>query len=415
MIWDYQRLLSQRLMIWAVASFLAGGLLLLAGDEFWRGFALQAAVWGLINAAIAVFGQRGARQKISLTVDLETARKERRKVGKILWVNTGLDLLYIGGGIALYLTQQVSDPFLAGTGMGILVQGLFLFVFDLLHALNLPSEYILPDLGLFTEPEHEPDTLPGSSGAILLVHGFPGSPAEMRGLGDALRKQGWTVRIMRLPGHGAEYREMFLQRLSSWEEAVEGELRSLLEKHAPVLLAGYSIGGALSACAAAGLKPDGLVLMAPFYFKETWLIRLVAALLRPWLPAAVSLFKGNRWVVSQLQAAARDVLPGFDFERADVRAEMPRFRFPLIFAEQFRLLSRKFEAVSSQLTMPVLIIQGSDDPLVRPQYTRAIAKKISPEPVLVEIPGDHNMNQPSNPAYPRLEQELLQFTQRFMQ
>ena len=53
-------------------------------------------------------------------------------------------------------------------------------------------------------PEHETFTLPGGRPAALLLHGFLGTPAEMRGLGEALHEQGWTVYAPLLPGFGSD-------------------------------------------------------------------------------------------------------------------------------------------------------------------------------------------------------------------
>jgi len=52
--------------------------------------------------------------------------------------------------LILASTRGVENPFLAGTGWGVVVQGGFLFIFDLLHALAVPRrEAGLPALELF--------------------------------------------------------------------------------------------------------------------------------------------------------------------------------------------------------------------------------------------------------------------------
>ena len=48
----------------------------------------------------------------------------------------------------------------------------------------------------------KPFFLPGDEHAVLLTHGFTGSAAHMRPLGDYLHAQGFTVRGILLPGHG---------------------------------------------------------------------------------------------------------------------------------------------------------------------------------------------------------------------
>ena len=54
----------------------------------------------------------------------------------------------------------------------------------------------------FDGSEHRSFLWKGSDSAALLVHGFPGTPAEMRPLGTVLRNAGWTVRGLMLPGLG---------------------------------------------------------------------------------------------------------------------------------------------------------------------------------------------------------------------
>jgi hypothetical protein len=63
---------------------------------------------------------------------------EERSLRRLLLINTGLDVLYVVGGAVLALTLGVGDPTWRGHGWGIVVQGAFLFVFDLFHAQQVP-------------------------------------------------------------------------------------------------------------------------------------------------------------------------------------------------------------------------------------------------------------------------------------
>ncbi len=105
MIWDYQAQLGRRLLLWGALSA-CGGLVLLTGRaEFWRGFGLQAVIWGLIDTLIAAFGLRRAGKKLHRRVDLEEAARERAALRRLLRINAGLDLLYIAGGAALLILR----------------------------------------------------------------------------------------------------------------------------------------------------------------------------------------------------------------------------------------------------------------------------------------------------------------------
>ena len=70
---------------------------------------------------------------------------------KLLWINNALDVVYVAGGTALIILYGNGSVFWRGTGWGIVVQGAFLFAFDLYHALRVPDPLQLPALPLFTD------------------------------------------------------------------------------------------------------------------------------------------------------------------------------------------------------------------------------------------------------------------------
>lgn len=128
----FQRTVSNRLLAWSVLSIAGGALLQLARSPFWRAFGQQAMGWGAIDAALALFGRRGVEKKVQRGYPPAEAAKDLHNLRRILWFNAGLDVLYMLGGLALL---RRDDETQRGHGAGILVQGLFLFKFDLIHAL----------------------------------------------------------------------------------------------------------------------------------------------------------------------------------------------------------------------------------------------------------------------------------------
>ncbi|MBI1259787.1 MAG: hypothetical protein GC204_20155 [Chloroflexi bacterium] len=64
----------------------------------------------------------------------QVLEREAHNLRQLLWINTALDLLYVAGG--RWLIRRGKH----GTGWGIVVQGMFLFLFDLLHASGVPDE-----------------------------------------------------------------------------------------------------------------------------------------------------------------------------------------------------------------------------------------------------------------------------------
>lgn len=115
------------LWAWGLGSVAAGVPALLSRDQRIRQAGVQAIVWGAIDAALAWFGRRGARDKIRQGVD--DGSQQARRFRTILLINVGLDVGYVGGGWALLCGGHGRDQ-RVGMGFGIIIQGLFLLVYD---------------------------------------------------------------------------------------------------------------------------------------------------------------------------------------------------------------------------------------------------------------------------------------------
>ncbi|MEM1359137.1 MAG: hypothetical protein AAGF89_13100, partial [Bacteroidota bacterium] len=94
------------------------------------------ALWNSVNLAIAGIGYFSITGQDPSSWDLATSFQKHQSFQKILLFNAGLDLGYIAGG--LYLTERakrngVNQERLRGFGKSIMLQGGFLFVFDLVN------------------------------------------------------------------------------------------------------------------------------------------------------------------------------------------------------------------------------------------------------------------------------------------
>jgi hypothetical protein len=137
-IWTFQRAVSRRLATWAAVSATLGGFMSLGRSAFWRGVGAQFIGWAVVNLAIALFGQRAAlkRERRPDAHNPAVLRKEASGMFTLLWFNAGLDILYMIGGA--WLARRAHSDGGKGTGVGIILQGLFLFVFDVIHGLRVP-------------------------------------------------------------------------------------------------------------------------------------------------------------------------------------------------------------------------------------------------------------------------------------
>lgn len=128
-----------------------------------------------------------------------------------------------------------------------------------------------------TIPGSEPFTLEAGSIAVLMIHGFTGSPLSVKPWAQALHAHGYTVAVPRLPGHGQTWEAMNETSWRDWYEEVLNSFNSLRARHERVFVAGFSMGGALALHLAAkkGSEIEGLLLANPSVHDKRPMMRLV--------------------------------------------------------------------------------------------------------------------------------------------
>jgi len=111
----------------------------------------------------------------------------------------------------------------------------------------------------------EPFFFPGGKTGCLLIHGFTGTPFEMRELGQHLAKKGYSVLAPRLFAHATSQEDMQRARWRDWVASVEDGydlLRGACDRVIPI---GLSLGGLLTIIAAARYEVAGAVVMSTPY------------------------------------------------------------------------------------------------------------------------------------------------------
>ncbi len=105
----------------------------------------------------------------------------------------------------------------------------------------------------------EPFFIPGGKTGCLLIHGFTGTPKEMRMLGDFLAAEGYTVLAPRLFGHATAPADMARARWADWVASVEDGMNLLKGCTDKQFVMGLSMGGVLALIAAARFNFEGVV------------------------------------------------------------------------------------------------------------------------------------------------------------
>ncbi len=107
--------------------------------------------------------------------------------------------------------------------------------------------------------------------AVLLLHGFTGSSADVRMLGRFLEKQGYTSHAPHYKGHGVPPEELLHTNPAQWWQDVVDGYNFLLDKgYQEIAVAGLSLGGVFSLKLALNYPVKGIVTMcAPMTMRTT--------------------------------------------------------------------------------------------------------------------------------------------------
>jgi alpha-beta hydrolase superfamily lysophospholipase len=189
--------------------------------------------------------------------------------------------------------------------------------------------------------------------ALLLVHGFGDSPAIWQRIAPALADRGFTVRTLRLPGHGLAMAQYRKTDAAQWRQAVQDALAELRRACARVVLVAHSLGAAVALDALAG-RPDladGLVLLAPLIDVSSRRSPLLHP--RTWYGLLDRLLLFSDPIGMTLPPDLHD-------KEALVLVRDDRFVPRVIFREMFAVIARNRGRAASFRT-PLLMVLAGDD------------------------------------------------------
>ena len=122
----------------------------------------------------------------------------------------------------------------------------------------------------------------GKTHGVLLMHGFTGTAAHMRLVGEKLHEHGFTVMGVNLPGHATTMDDMARCTWQDWLDAAREAFLILKQRCDYVSVAGLSMGGCLSLILAETMQPTAIApISAPM---GTQLPLWLATLTRPIFP-----------------------------------------------------------------------------------------------------------------------------------
>lgn len=195
--------------------------------------------------------------------------------------------------------------------------------------------------------------------ACLLIHGFTGTPKEMRSMGEYLNEQGYTCLGIRLAGHATTPEEMIRSNWTDWTASVEDSCQLLRGVTENIFLIGLSMGGILSLLMSTKLVPlvMGVVAMStPYKLPDDprlrhieWLSKIV-----PYMPKS-------------------DAEPGADwFDKEAWKDHVSYPQNPLRSIGELNKLLGEMRDALPRIKVPVLLIHSMDDKYVLPENMELI-------------------------------------------
>jgi carboxylesterase len=188
--------------------------------------------------------------------------------------------------------------------------------------------------------------------SVLLLHGWTGSPAHMRDLGQRLNDAGYTVVGPLLAGHGTTLDDMATTGWRDWLGSAAEPAMDILEGGDTLHLVGLSMGGIISLLLATSLDAASVTTInAPLLVRDR----------RSYL---AGLYRGSKRIEHAEPPVAAP---------PEMRKYQQQYNgTPLGTAAELADLIRAARRSLSKVTCPALIIQSKTDETVRPKSATII-------------------------------------------
>ncbi len=274
----------------------------------------------------------------------------------------------------------------------------------------------------FSDPSHQPFDLlpePGDGDGLrvnaLMLHGFMGTPKELRPLGEALAGQGIRAIAPLLPGFGPDVPQLEHIQVDQWTDAVDKAWRDARQDADRTVLVGFSFGAALALPVAATTPPDALVLLAPYTRMidlPSWLITagmpVMKRTMKTFSPYAKADFNDP-----EVRRFFSGMDPSLDLDDPSTQSRLrEQTSVPLSVIDQLRIATDRGRKAAPSVTAPALMIQGSRDDTSTVERSRALAIRLGGPLELRELDADHLIVDDSRPAFPAVRDAVLGFVGR---
>ena len=198
---------------------------------------------------------------------------------------------------------------------------------------------------------------------VVLSHGYMAAPKELRTLSEYLFAKGINVHVIRLRGHGTDPEALKEVSVEEWETDFERAFVAMRQVCDKVFIGGFSMGGLLALDHASQYKADGVIAINSALKLHDLRVSYVVPTLH---------FFNE--MIAYLNAEG--IMEWIDNSHSE-QPEVNYPKHPLASVAQMELLMTKVEDNLHNITEPILIIQGDNDPIVKGESGKLIYDGIS--------------------------------------
>ena len=196
-----------------------------------------------------------------------------------------------------------------------------------------------------------------SKPACLLIHGFTGTPKEMRWMGEYLNRQGYTCLGLRLAGHATHPEDMIRSRWTDWAASVEDGYHLLYSLTNDIFLIGLSMGGVLSLLMSTQLDVKGVIAMSTPSRLPTdypiWFLKLVSLVIR-------------------FQPKSKEPPGSGWFDKTAYQDHVAYAKNPVRSAAELKKLILEMHTALPKVNVPVLLMHSKDEKYVLSENMESI-------------------------------------------
>ena len=193
---------------------------------------------------------------------------------------------------------------------------------------------------------------------VVFSHGYMAAPKELSTLAEYLFSKGINVHVIRLRGHGTDPLALKEVTMQDWETDFERAFVAMRQVCNKVYIGGFSMGGLLALEHASQYKVDGVIVINSALKLHDLRVSYVVPTLH---------FFNE--MISYLNA--KGIMEWIDNSKTE-QPEVNYPKHPLSSVVQMEKLMTKVARTLRNITAPILIIQGDNDPVVRRKSAQLI-------------------------------------------